>query len=675
MGWRRLIALSAFVLPAAVAAGTPAPKSVPDSLLRDLAGMTDLSSVSQSPDGRWIAFRAETPSVSDDRVTLRWMIVRSEGSSTPRVLADGGAPIWTGAGTIDRQAPLWSADSRFLYYRRLVGAASQLWRTDIVSGRSEARVRDPADVRRFRLADDGSAIIYEVEGADRSDILRAERDEGRSGVHIDQHIDPAQSLTAAVERYGRLASERLTNPWFTRTGVLGDRPPRVYRLGVGGGARRQKLLSFEGPTSEPMSDNQHDRIRAPTGDRAFVTDWGDRSSVGWVQAGSAATAAKICGTAICHGAVAIGWGKAPGELLILRRNRDQRAALLRWRPTAGAPVLVADTLALDSSAETGCAIGHGRLVCVEADGDIPPRLIVIDAGSGRSRTIYDPNRRLAERLPGGARWIHWNLADGREVWGQFLPAAGATPAPLVVHYYDCRGFLKGGTGDEWPFQAFSRDGISVLCIQPVADPQADSGDNQAAYRTGLAAVSSAIDVLDSKGLIDRHRIGMAGLSFGSEVAIYVAMHTHLLAALSIASPTLDAGTYYYFNALPGRDFSAMIKDAWGLDDPDREPGPWQKLSAASNIDAFDAPMLIQIPEQEFRFNMRLYSRLLAAGRAVDMYAFPNERHFIASPARRLKIYRRNLDWFRFWLGRDLAPPPAVADRLSLWRRSQATADR
>src|SRR3546814_17777385 len=37
--------------------------------------------------------------------------------------------------------------------------------------------------------------------------------------------------------------------------------------------------------------------------------------------------------------------------------------------------------------------------------------------------------------------------------------------PLIVVQYESRGFLRGGTGDEFPIQAFASNGFAVLSIQ------------------------------------------------------------------------------------------------------------------------------------------------------------------------------------------------------------------
>lgn len=45
----------------------------------------------------------------------------------------------------------------------------------------------------------------------------------------------------------------------------------------------------------------------------------------------------------------------------------------------------------------------------------------------------------------------------------------------------------------------------------------------------------------------------------------------------------------------------------------------------------------------------------------------NSRRSMLRPAHKLAIYRRNLDWFRFWLLGYVNPSPVKADQYARWR--------
>jgi hypothetical protein len=56
---------------------------------------------------------------------------------------------------------------------------------------------------------------------------------------------------------------------------------------------------------------------------------------------------------------------------------------------------------------------------------------------------------------------------------------------------------------------------------------------------------------------------------------------------------------------------------------------------------------------------------------VEWYEYPNEGHIKRSPANKWWVYRRNLDWFRFWLQGREDPDPGKRDQYERWRRMKA----
>src|SRR3546814_916777 len=146
----------------------------------------------------------------------------------------------------------------------------------------------------------------------------------------------------------------------------------------------------------------------------------------------------------------------------------------------------------------GCAVSSEAMVCVVAKADRPPRLERIDLATGERQVLFDPNAALAADMgkTTPSRLLRWTDAKGQEFTGQFFPAlrTGHGLPPLFVNYYDCRGFLRGGMGDEWPFASLDENGISALCINQ-APYRLDAAER---YGQGLSAVKSVIDLLASR---------------------------------------------------------------------------------------------------------------------------------------------------------------------------------
>ena len=125
--------------------------------------------------------------------------------------------------------------------------------------------------------------------------------------------------------------------------------------------------------------------------------------------------------------------------------------------------------------------------------------------------------------------------------------------------------------------------------------------------------------------------------------------------------------YYWFNDRPGREtFSDNVRKVWGLGSPDETPAEWRKVSAALNVDRIEAPVLMQLPEQEARLSVELFSKL-AKRWMGEMHVFPLAPHIKVEPRQKLAAYERNLDWFRFWLRGEVDPDPAKAEQYRRWR--------
>ena len=205
-------------------------------------------------------------------------------------------------------------------------------------------------------------------------------------------------------------------------------------------------------------------------------------------------------------------------------------------------------------------------------------------------------------------------------------------------------------------------GIAALCINAVPG----EGGNKR-YARGTAAVEAAVKHLSDRGIVDAAWVGMGGLSFGSEVTMWTAMHSDILKAISIASVQMEP-SYYWFNARPGREtFSETLRKTWNLGAPDETPDQWKTLSPALNIDRIKAPILMQFPEQEARLSIELVSRL-AIARMGETHIFPYAPHVKVEPRQKLAAYERNLDWFRYWLKGEKDPSAAKADQYRRWAK-------
>lgn len=654
------IALAAtFLAPAPLAART-------GPTIRELVEVADIESLAASPDGRWLAFRVQRPSVGANSYRIDWYVADLQ-TKTVRRVADGGAPIYTN-GLIESESPVWSPDSRFFYRRALVNEAIGIWRTSADGSGSRLVVGGASNVESLAAGRDGRSLSY-VTGPTRAQIQTAERREYDDGILIDPSIDTYQNPFRGGWEKGRLASERLIGIWYARAGLLWRVPRLRHRL---------DLVTMREVGSEMVPSQRIDPLK-PSHERPPLTV---RSSSGWTATLAGGDSGQhleaedghgnkaLCDTGPCLGSnlTGLAWQPDGGGLLFAKQDHNYRQTLYFWNPRWATVRRLAGgdgQLSGGRSGSAPCAVAASTAVCVEAKPASPPRLVRISLANGRMSQLFDPNAQLRRRDAPRVEQMTYRLDDGRTATGTLLYRPGAMPAkaPLFVTYYICPGYLRGGMGDPFPLEPLVNSGFVVACLNVV--PYKMWGDGPDRERAALASLSTLIRLLDQRGWIDPSKVAMGGFSAGSEATMWVAMNSKLLAAAAIVSPQYEP-TSYWMSAMRGSDIPEVLKRFQQVGPPDQDPQRWKLISPALNTDRIKAPVLMQLAEQEFRASLELFSRLSNTNTPVEMYAFPDEAHIKIQPRHQFVVYRRNLDWFRYWLQGYVDPDPALAAQYRRW---------
>lgn len=502
-----------------------------------------------------------------------------------------------------------------------------------------------ADIERFGVGAAG-ALIYET-GPSRAAIERAEEAERDNGILVDGRVDLAQTLFRGAMIAGRPASQRLNGDWFDREALLAKAPRRV----------QVRLLATDG--DRPATADESEML---TTAQPALPEGAKRAAAAQGICMKAERCDSESGARLwTH--VALG----DGRFALTTRDRHIRNNALIWDPAAGLRTLLSTDGLLGGGGEnTPCAGTREALFCVAEDAATPPHLLRIALADGATQILDKPNA-LPDRDDLLTEAIEWRVGGSRASGWLVRPKIPGR-LPLFVTYYRCAGYLRGGLGNEWPLRALARSGIAALCINQMPTSNATG---EARYELGLAAVQAAITELDRRGIADPARVGMGGLSFGSEVAMWTATHSKLLKAVSIASVQAEPA-YYWFNAGAGRDFFRQnLEKVWGLGPPDTDLADWRRRSPSLQVDRIDAPVLMQLPEQEARQSPELQARLTAAGKG-ELHVFPFAPHIKVEPRQKYSVYQRNLDWFRYWLQGHIDPDPGKADQYARWARLAGT---
>lgn len=650
-----MVIAAALLAVAAPAAAAPSREPIGTD---DLVEVSEISGPTLSPDGHSFAFRVSRTSLESNAISLDWYVGSVDGPP-PQLVASGGSARIDGAGLISDQTPVWDKDSKGFRFLALRGGEVTLWHWRAGGGAKE-EIRNDADILDFAMSDDGKLIRYTV-GATRAEIARAQTAAYEGGVLVDARVDLNQAIAGGVIEDGKRIMQRFSGSWFDRKGLLWDAPRREIVVRAAGA----KLPAPLNPQFSPHAAPQGQSVAAPDGSTAEIEREGGSVSLVVIRADGERLE---CDAEICRSPklLAIAWLPHRNALLAFVDEGSAREAVWLWQVGAATArkVAITDGALRLTDRPQRCAVTTHALICAESLPLIPPRLVRIDLATGQRRPLFEPNAALAARITAEA--IPLELPGGYSA--MLLRPPKAIAPPVVVQNYHCAGFLKGGTGEELPMLPLVEHGIAVLCIDPFRGPPGSGTDGT--YELARTVIASAIADLGQRKLVDPTRVGIAGFSHSSGVALWAVRHSKDFKAATIGTGQISPH-YFWTNAVPDRGFEAMLKDYWSIGDPDTDPGRWRVASAVQNVATIDTPILMQLPDAEAPWTAELHTKLKRAGKAAEMVVYPDELHNKYQPRHKRAVYERNLDWFRFWLAGEEDPAPAKSEQYDRWRHYRA----
>lgn len=628
------------------------------------------TALSLSPDGRTIAVAVWRANAAANGYCLGIAVVPVAGGDF-RFVDIGGEPIlWKidargladqDSGVIVGNAPLWSSDGNYLIYLRRDRGLTRLWRARSDGGAAEPVSGETVDIRRFGWSADGKSIVYEIRPALKA-AETAIAEEGKSGFVWDKRFWP-------------MASDRPQPPAST---------PSEFRIVplAGGPARRASDAesALLNPSPDPALPLNASLATRGTGN---ALAWVGRvhpdrfTSLRWLGARIGPRQFR-CAASPCDSRIIGMWWTGTATLHFLRDWGPEGGGdieLFRWSPGKGKPVSVRR---FDGSL-IGCRLAIRDLVCAQERSRQPRQLVAIPLDGGTPRLISDPNPEWAKIRAGTVTRIQVSAADGEPTFADLVLPPDHRPGdrhPLIVVQYQSRGFLRGGTGDEYPVSLLAERGFAVLSYQRPRDFAWGSDatnldeyariDNRgwADRRRVLSSMSAAIDAAIGMGVIDPAAIGITGLSDGLPSAQFALLNSDRFRAAVFSSCCDDPyGSLYAAGPLFSDQLKAQGYPAPGEDRPDF----WADYSLALNARRVNAPLLINAPDNEYRGGMQTVANLREAGKPVELRIFPEEYHIKWQPAHRAAIYGLVIDWFDFWLRGHEDPSPDKAEQYRRWR--------
>ena len=626
-----------------------------------------------SPDRRWAAFQLRQADPERNTHCLAMVITDLSGEVPPRIVDEGGdvllltldfrglADVPTGLMTV--VTPRWSADGKWIAFLKRAGGTTQVWRAFADGSGSAPLTRSDVDIVDFRIGPDGSSIVY----ATRPGIGRQRRqfeNEGLNGWHYDDRFAPWISKGPMP----RMPVERHAQVLDFATGKVRSATDSEAALV----AVDREIIAVAG--AAPAIEGKGLEISA--------TNLSGGAAAGTFRAHLPSGAKTVCSASACEGAMYPWWTPRKDRVRFFRREGWAKAstAIYEWDVGSGdvRRIYVTDDIL------SSCTPEVASLICLVDSSLKPRRLVRLDPATGSRETLFDPNPEFTGLALGKVERLRWRNHLGIETIGDLvLPVgyrSGAT-YPMVVVQYDTRGFLRGGTGDEYPIQAFANRGYAVLSFGRPHLPAEKLGAStyEEAGRLGLeqfadrrsvhSALEAGVRLVIERGIADPARIGITGLSDGSSTVEWALNHGDMFSAAAMSSCCWDPGFVARVGPTAARHFLAEgYPGILGRNDPF-----WNDMALQTNAKSISTPILVNASEQEFLAALETYTGLREAGVPIDMFVYPDEYHTRWQPAHRLATYRRSLDWFDYWLRGVQSAAVDRQSELREWDRLRNTA--
>lgn len=624
-----------------------------------------------SPDRERIAVLVSRGNPDENEYCQRLLVTPTSGQGIPVEVARGGAFIaddyplrdfpFVKAGWPRPNPPRWSPDGTLIAFLRREQDTTQVWLADPDGGAAPRKATDlPNDIDSFAWAADGTGLIVATRPGIRA-AAEAIAKEGRSGFLYDERFAP------------QLAARPIPT---------GEVTTRYTFVSLAGGSARVATVNERGLLAPLLPDE--------TSPLATIWRAGAQNRLAWIEPNEPAHILsptrlvmvdpdgrrRVCATRECEGIFELWWSSDGTSLMALQRTgwARSRTALLRWDSDEPSPQRVFET----DDVIAGCQAAEREAICTREGSTRPLRIIALNPDSGAQRIVYDPNPQLDGIRWGEVRRLRFRNAYGVESFADLVLPPGHRAGerhPMVVAGYSSRGFLRGGTGDDVPIQPLATRGFAVLSfarpglLPAVREARSEIEtrtlleDPWADRRSVLSSFEIAIDLAVGSGAVDRSRIGITGFSDGGASAQFALINSDLFAAASFTTCCEDSGS---FALVAGPRFTDYLR-AMGYPYFDGAADAfWQPMSLLRNVENIETPILILAADSEYEGALDVWETYRHRGKAIEMRVFPGETHYRWQPAHRLATYRAQIEWFSFWLARQMDCRAPMAKQYARW---------
>jgi dipeptidyl aminopeptidase/acylaminoacyl peptidase len=296
----------------------------------------------------------------------------------------------------------------------------------------------------------------------------------------------------------------------------------------------------------------------------------------------------------------------------------------------------------------------GALVaaCKEAPGEPPEVMLLRSASPERGwERITNLNESLKGLVTPQAERFTWT-SDGTEIEGVLLTPPGPVDArlPLVV-------IAHGGPAAAWTMSysagyehlglPLANHGYAVL----LPNTRGSTGRGQAFARAHLGAygpmdledIVAGIEALHERGIVDRDRVGITGVSGGGYIAAYAATCSQAFRA-SVPRACISDWLSFHLTSTIGRFDEIVLKS-----DPYDKGQNHVRLSPVMHAGKATTPTLIMHGSKDTVCppgqGQELYQALVDAEVEVELVLYAEAGHSLTEREYLLDMWQRTVSWF------------------------------
>ena len=642
-----------------------------------IAQLRGLGGFSISPNGKHLAFIAYEPNVDSNSFDSRWFVTDLSDGGLVSEVGDAGKDELFDWNTRLNHArglrspavnwsarPKWSPQGESFLYLKQTDDQVQIWQSFVDGAPSRQVTFSKGDVIDFEWSNDGNLILFSTY-ATREELLSTQEADARSGFRVDAetrwsylHHQPYRPI------YELLPEGPLE--WEIRVGTFTAKPRETSTPNPPG-----LVPSYRVRFVELDIEKSIDQIRG--GQRRVLIDGPGDSTI-------------ECSFSECEGYIlSLGseraWLDEDGQFVLFwtRDPESYELDLLRWN--FGSQTI--ERLLRTRDLYSKCDLKNDLLYCLRKGPTQTNQLVSIHLVTGEPEVVVDPNPDWKGFRQGRVQYLNWSVDEFQARGILFLPPDhnGSDPVPLVVNGYGLTDSLEADGGVHCPTHAMASEGLAVLLYEwdPAPLPIAQSRDQMSktywtsqytgtvpAGSTPFKLIQEIVRRLDAERTIDSSKVGICGFSNGMNPAAYGLINSDLFSAASLAWVRWNPSAYY----LPAPNLGADILKAAGMFNPieDQPTIGMAALSLSLNANHVDAPILVQASVSEYYSAMQSEAlrRFHDAGKPMEMFVFPNELHTFFHPAHVYSRYKRNIQWFDYWLNGNEAVDPIDADQYERW---------